>query len=150
MSRLTSEEIHLIGQARAVLERSFHPEIHQVAAAARTADGRVFVGLHLGSRRINICAESSAFANAEIAEAGPVRSMVAVCKDDTGRVVVTNPCGVCRELMQQYAPDAQVIIDDGGRLRSVPAASLMPTPWRFPRETDWTVEDPEAQGEQRR
>lgn len=144
MHELNEDEVALYRCARRVLEGSFHPEIHQVAAAARTADGEIYVGLHIGSRRINVCAESSAFANAEIANAGPVMSMVAVCKDDTGRVVVTNPCGVCRELMQQYAPDARVIVDDGGRVRSVPSASLIPTPWRFPRENAWAVEDPTA------
>ncbi|ABL83688.1 MULTISPECIES: cytidine deaminase [unclassified Nocardioides] len=147
MRQLTREEVELFHRAREVLEGSFHPEIHQVAAAARTGDGQVFVGLHIGSRRINVCAESSAFANVEIANAGPVLSMVAVCKDEAGRVVVTNPCGVCRELMQQYAPDAQVIVDHGGEVRSVPSASLIPTPWRFPHETAWTVEEP-SEGEE--
>lgn len=144
MNQLNDDEVDLFHRASDVLESAFHPELHQVAAAARTADGEVFLGLHIGSRRINVCAESSAFANAEMAGAGPVVSMVAVCKDETGRIVVTNPCGVCRELMQQYAPDAQVIVDASGQVRSVPSTSLIPTPWRFPRENEWTVEEPAA------
>lgn len=149
MNQLDHDDVELFRRASDVLESAFHPEQHQVAAAARTADGEVFVGLHLGSRRVNVCAESSAFANAEIAGAGPVVSIVAVCKDDEGRTVVTNPCGVCRELMQQYAPDAHVLVDAGGQVRSVPSASLLPTPWRFPRENEWTVAEP-ATGEEGR
>ena len=148
MNELNHDEVELFRRASDVLESAFHPELHQVAAAARTADGQVFVGLHIGSRRINVCAESSAFANAEIAGAGPVVSMVAVCKDEAGRIVVTNPCGVCRELMQQYAPDAYVIVDASGHVRSVPSAALIPNPWQFPRENEWTVEDP-ATGKER-
>lgn len=147
MDKLTQGEVDLFARARDVLESAYDAEIHQVAAAARTRDGEVFVGLHIGSRRINVCAESSAFANAEMANAGPIVSMVAVCKDDSGRVVVTNPCGVCRELMQQYAPDARVVVEDGGHVHSVPSASLIPVPWRFPRENAWTVEEPTAGGQ---
>lgn len=144
MNDLSRDDVQLFHRASDVLAKAFHPELHQVAAAARTVDGQVFVGLHIGSRRVNVCAESSAFANAEIAGAGPVVSMVAVCKDEAGRTIVTNPCGVCRELMQQYAPDAQVIVDAGGHVRLVPSASLIPNPWRFPRENEWTVEEPAA------
>ena len=147
MLPLSHAEVELFRRASDVLDHAFHPELHQVAAAARAADGEIFVGLHIGSRRVNVCAESSAFANVELARAGPVVSMVAVCKDETGQIVVTNPCGVCRELMQQYAPDARVIVDAGGQVRSVPSASLIPTPWRFPHENTWTVEEP-AEGEE--
>jgi cytidine deaminase len=138
----SAAEAELFDAARTLLEARHHPEIHQVAAAARAADGNVYLGLHLGSRRINVCAESSAIANAEMAGAGPIVAMVAVCANDDGQIIVTNPCGVCRELLQTYESDAQVMVDAQGTVGMVPASSLLPLPWMFPGENTWTPNDP--------
>lgn len=135
-------EVDLFQQARALLDQRHHPELHQVAAAVRATDGTVHLGLHIGSRRINVCAESSAIANAEMAGSGPITSMVAVCKNPDGTVVVTNPCGVCRELMGTYAQLADVMVDDRGSVVMVPATELMPHRWMFPHENEWIPDDP--------
>lgn len=139
---LTQQDIELFEAAKNQLERSYHPERHQVAAALRTADGSVYLGLHIGSRRVNVCAESSAIANAQMAGDEEVVTIVAVCKEDSGRVIVTNPCGVCRELLGQYGATAEVLVDLAGTVSKVDAADLLPNPWMFPRETDWSIEDP--------
>lgn len=140
---LGADDVALFQRARDVLARHFHPTDHQVAAAVRTTSGAVFVGLHLGSRRVNVCAEASAIANAVMSSDGArIASVVAVCKDLSGRIVVTNPCGVCRELMTNYASDATVIVDVRGRVEAVPAAHLLPEPWLTAPEVPWTVEEP--------
>ncbi|UOY03347.1 hypothetical protein [Blastococcus sp. PRF04-17] len=139
---LDADDLALFEQARELLTRAHHPERHQVAAALRSASGRTYLGLHIGSRRVNVCAESSAIANAQMAGDEGIATIVAVCKDDAGRVVVTNPCGVCRELMGTYGRSADVLVDLGGAVRKVRAADLLPTPWQFPRENDWSVQDP--------
>lgn len=141
-SELTPQDVQLYERARDLLESVHHPVIHQVAAALRTRAGGIYQGIHLGSRRINVCAESSAIANAEMAHDPGIDTIVAVCKDEAGRVVVTNPCGVCRELMTTYGADANVIVDIRGQVRKVPASALMPNPWMFPNENEWSVEDP--------
>lgn len=135
-------DIELFEAARDLLRSRHNPEIHQVAAAVRAANGEVFLGLHIGSRRINVCAESTAIANATIGGAGAITTMVAVCQNKLGEIVVTNPCGVCRELMGTYALDADIMIDDRGSVRMVSAADLLPTRWMFPHENDWTPNDP--------
>lgn len=142
--RLNKQDIELFNVAKDQLERTYHPERHQVAAAVRTASGAVHRGLHIGSRRVNVCAESSAIAQAQMAGDGQVRTIVAVCKDEGGRVVVTNPCGVCRELLAEYGPAAEVIVDLAGAVRKVDASALLPNPWMFPRENTWSIEDPTA------
>lgn len=139
---LTPDDVALFRQARETLDCCHDPVLHQVAAALRTRDGHTFTGLHMGSRRLNVCAESSAIANAEMARAGDIVTIVAVCKDETGRTVVTNPCGLCRELMGQYGPQADVIVDLHGEVTRVPARSLLPLPWNFPHENAWTVDEP--------
>lgn len=142
---LTSDDVELFDHARKLLESTFDPAIHQVAAALRTSTGAIYLGVHLGSRRINVCAESSAIANATMAQDLDIKTMVAVCKDESGRVVVTNPCGVCRELMSTYGPRAEVIVDVQGQVVKVSAPELMPNPWMFPHENQWSLGDPKAQ-----
>ena len=139
---LTADDVALYESARDMLERVHDPVIHQVASALRTKSGRVYLGVHLGSRRINVCAESAAIANAEMALDHGIDTIVAVCKDQAGRVVVTNPCGVCREMLTTYGPEATVIVDIEGRVRKVPGTALMPNPWMFPEENSWSVDDP--------
>lgn len=142
---LTSDDVELFDHARNLLESTFDPVIHQVAAALRTSTGAIYLGVHLGSRRINVCAESSAIANATMAQDLDIKTMVAVCKDESGRVVVTNPCGVCRELMSTYGPRTEVIVDVQGQVVKVSAPELMPNPWMFPHENQWSLDDPKAQ-----
>ncbi len=145
---LTSADVRLFEEAKAQLEASFHQDRHVVAAALRTVNGAVHRGLHLGSRRVNVCAESSAMANAAMTGDEFVETIVAVCRDVRGRVIVTNPCGLCRELLGQYGPNAHVIVDLAGEVRKVPASALLPNPWMFPHETAWTVEEPSQQAQE--
>lgn len=147
LRNLTPDDVELFDRARKLLELTFDPVIHQVAAALRTSTGAIYMGVHLGSRRINVCAESSAIANATMAQDLDIRTIVAVCKDESGRVVVTNPCGVCRELMSTYGPRTEVIVDIQGQVLKVSAPELMPNPWMFPHENQWTLNDPKAQEE---
>lgn len=137
-----ADAIALFEEARGLLQERHDPVIHQVAAVVRAENGVTYRGLHLGSRRINVCAESSAMANAVMAGAGSIIAIVAVCRNDGGDIVVTNPCGVCRELMGTYAPDAEVMIDDRGTVTMVGADDLLPSRWMFPHENDWTPDDP--------
>lgn len=140
---LSEADWELLDRAKSLLQRTHHPVIHQVAAVMRSESGNFYEGIHLGSRRINVCAESSAIANAEMAADGQIDTMVAVCMSDSGEVVVTNPCGVCRELMTTYGTQANVIIDVQGTIMKVRAQELMPNPWMFPHENDWLANYPQ-------
>ncbi len=142
---LSSADVALFDRARAVLLATHHPVQHQVSAALRGTDGSVHVGVHVGSRRVNVCAESSAIANATLAGTSSITTIVAVCMDEAGRVIVTNPCGLCRELLGTYGQEAMVLIDFHGAVRKIRARDLMPNPWLFPHESGWKVEEPEAE-----
>ena len=54
---LDDRDRELIDAASDVLRRNFEVGRHHVGAAIRTRGGKVFTGVHVGSRRINICAE---------------------------------------------------------------------------------------------
>jgi len=139
---LTEKDVELFERAKTLLDRVYDPVIHQVASVLRADSGQIYEGIHLGSRRINVCAESSAVANSLMAGEKSIDTIVAVCKADNGQVVVTNPCGVCRELMTMYGEDTQVIVDIRGDVKKISAASLLPNPWMFPHENDWLANNP--------
>ncbi|MGP7815237.1 hypothetical protein [Glutamicibacter soli] len=144
IEELNHSDIELFDKVKELLLARHDPVKHVVAAGVRTVSGEIYLGLHLGSRRVNVCAESSAIANAEMAEDHQIATMVALCLSDDGRAIVTNPCGVCRELMGTYCLESKVVIDYNGAVRKVPAPDLMPQRWLFPHENNWIVEDPIA------
>lgn len=104
---------------------------HEVATALRTPDGRVFTGVHVeGScRRSSICAEGVALGTARAGTRGAlqVASVVSVQVKPAGQFRVIAPCGVCRELISDYCPDATVWISTSdGDVVAVPALDLLP------------------------
>lgn len=144
--QLTDADIDLYAAARDLLLASHHPENHRVAAAMRGESGTVYLGLHIGSKRINVCAESSALANARIAQETAIHSAVAVSMDENGQPQVTNPCGVCRELLRTYAAGTSILVDSAGRVGTVSIEALLPYPWMRATETDWATQPPKVPG----
>jgi cytidine deaminase len=140
---LDGADIELYEAAAALLLSAHHEDNHRVAAAMRGASGRIYLGLHLGSKRVNICAESSAVANARIAQERSIDSAVAVCMNGSGQPQVTNPCGVCRELMRTYGTGLSVLVDAGGKVGKVGLDELLPLPWMRAAENDWDLEPPQ-------
>lgn len=117
MSPLSPDDHALVDAARAAITARYRPDWHVVGAALRTRAGRVFTGVHLEANvgRIAVCAEAVALGRAAT-EAGDtdVDTIVAVrhpepdAADQTVRVVA--PCGMCRELIGDYAPNARVLV----------------------------------------
>lgn len=110
----------------------------------RGESGAIYFGLHVGSKRINVCAESSALANARMAQEAAIVSVVAVSMDAGGQPQVTNPCGVCRELLRTYGAEASVLVDAEGEVGIVGIKDLLPYPWMRAAETEWTTRPPGA------
>ena len=124
---LTPEDRELLRTAREALRAGFSKRRHGVAAAVRTGSGAVYVGLNVDGIH-GPCAEHVAIGAAMTAGDRQLVSMVAVAK--RGRTYpVLSPCGNCRQLLLDYAPDASVIAryPDGRVVRltveeSLPAA----------------------------
>lgn len=145
---LAAADVELYEAARDLLLYAHHSENHKVAAAMRGASGAVYLGLHIGSKRLNVCAESSALANARIAQEAAVQSTVAVSMDEHGMPQVTNPCGICRELLRSYGSDTKVLVDAEGRVGIVGIGDLLPYPWLRATETEWVSGPPVAANRQ--
>ncbi len=114
----------LLEFTRELAKNRFRQGAHHVFAAIRTRSGAVFPGVHLEATvgRIAVCAEAIALGNAAIAGDTAVEAVVAVNRNGD----VVSPCGMCRELILDYAPAAEVIILDPAGLERVPLASLLP------------------------
>lgn len=132
-STMPDEDVELLRTAEELLDRVWADGRHEVAAALRLADGSVHTGVHLeGScRRSSICAEGVAMGAARTARAaGPltIAAVVSVQIKPAGRFRIIAPCGVCRELLSDYSPDARVWLtrpDDDG-VDACAALDLLP------------------------
>jgi len=127
--RLDSEDQALIEAARDALRRNYHPTRHTVGAAVLCPSGRVYIGINIEACGYGPCAEpiaiGAAFTNGE----REISEIVAVCKKDDGYPVLS-PCGNCRQLLVDYAPDAMVIFDGGGKAVKTRARNLLPGAYR--------------------
>ena len=127
---LSEPQRELDATALALLRDCAVPGRHEVAAALRTVSGAVQCGLHVESSigRASICAEGAAIAAAAAAGDTAIETIVAVLDTGDGWRVVT-PCGLCRELISDYSPDATVIDYDASLdepVRPVPVMELLP------------------------
>ncbi|ROO89122.1 cytidine deaminase [Actinocorallia herbida] len=102
----------LLATATRLLAEAHTPGRHEVAAAMRGADGRIHTGVHVegSARRTSICAEGIALGSAITAGARDITTIVAVHYKPADRLRVIAPCGVCRDLMFDYCPDAHVYV----------------------------------------
>ena len=130
---LSDDDHALIAAANAVLERYSRPFWHTVAAALRGRDGRIWTGIHIGATvgRLSVCAEAVALGRAILDGATDIATAVAVRhpKDDEHdrTLAVVAPCGACREMLLDHAPDAWIILPGEQKF---PVRALLPAPYR--------------------
>jgi cytidine deaminase len=127
---LSGADRELVATALELLRERAEPGRHEVAAALRTKSGAVHRGLHVESSigRASICAEGVAIGAASASGDTEIDTIVAVLDTGDGWRVVT-PCGLCRELISDYAPEATVIDYDATRdepVKPVPVMELLP------------------------
>lgn len=139
---LSAADVELYEAARRLLLTAHHSDNHRVAAAMRGGSGAIYLGLHIGSKRVNVCAESSALANARMAQETSIHSVVAVSMDGQGQPQVTNPCGLCRELLRTYGSETSVLVDAEGAVGKIRIKELLPFPWMRAAETEWNTVPP--------
>jgi cytidine deaminase len=125
---LRPDDEALVRRAIELLDAAFVPGRHEVAAAVRMRSGAVHVGMHVESSigRASICAEGVAIGTAVGHGDREIDTCVAVLRTEGGGWRVVTPCGLCRELISDYGPDAQVIDYAAGHVAKVPVATLLP------------------------
>jgi cytidine deaminase len=115
----------LIQAARDLIDARYVEGRHQIGAALRTRSGALHVGVHVEANcgRITLCGEAVAIGAAATAGDTDIVQIVAVT--ESGDIVP--PCGMCRELISDYAPAALVVLDDGRGPHAVPVLDLLPS-----------------------
>lgn len=119
------EAERLIEAAREVRARSYSPYSgFAVGAALLDSDGRVHTGTNVenASYGLTTCAERSAVSRA-VAEGS--RGFVAVAiVGPSGEP--TMPCGSCRQILFEFAPDIEVIVEGSEAPDGRPLRDLLP------------------------
>jgi cytidine deaminase len=119
----------LVTAARGARERAYAPySKYKVGAAILTKAGSVFTGTNVenASYGATICAERSAIAQMIAAgERDPIACAVA-----TGGPRAGSPCGICRQVLREFARDMPIalVAEQAGRLtrRDTTLAKLLP------------------------
>lgn len=113
---------------RAAVTASQHAYIpysgYAVGAALLAADGTCYTGCNIENAAFpaTICAERTALVKA-VSEGQRAFTALAVVTRDGG-----SPCGVCRQMLYEFAPDLQVIIADldGNIHTTISLSDLLP------------------------
>jgi cytidine deaminase len=110
MPPLNLVDRELIEKARNIIFKRFKEDYHHVGAALRTKSGKIFSAVHLEAYvgRVAVCAEAIAIGMATADGDTEIETIVAV--DRQG--LIMSPCGMCRELISDYAPDCRVILTE--------------------------------------
>jgi cytidine deaminase len=121
---ITQSDLELYEIARSATTRAYAPySKFAVGAALRTVDGTVFGGVNVenSSFGLTICAERNAvFA----AVASGARDFEAIAvHGDAGSLP---PCGACRQVLAEFAPQLRVIWRRGGSPAVSSLADLLP------------------------
>ncbi len=127
---LRASDAALVAVARSLILARFEPHRHVVGCALRTRAGRVHAGVHLECRvgRVAVCVEAVAIGRAATEGDGhEIETIVAVyCTAAEVEPEVVAPCGMCREMISDYAPAARVIVPGANGPRVVRASRLLP------------------------
>ena len=97
-----------------------------VGAAVLSEHGQVFTGVCVDTPSWGLCAERSALAAMITAGEYRFQQIVAVWRDDKGKLFVLPPCGICRDFMRNIDErnlDSTVVL---GRNRSAKLKNLIP------------------------
>ncbi|MGE3311725.1 MAG: cytidine deaminase [Limisphaerales bacterium] len=135
---MTRREKHLlIAEALAARENAAAAfSRFAVGAALLARDGSVHRGANVESVSYGLtcCAERVALFRALTEGHRLFRAMAVVARHDGGVM----PCGACRQLLMEYAPDARILVADAARpeaIREFAIADLLPGAFdRFTRE----------------
>jgi cytidine deaminase len=128
---LSADDRALIEAARTLIRERYIENRHHIAAALRTKSGKVHTGLHLDTYvgRASVCAEAVAVGAAMAVGDRDIAVIVSVRhprpREANQTIQVVSPCGICREMLADFAPECRVIVPkDGGLIRIAPLELL--------------------------
>ncbi len=123
----------LIGLAKSVADKSYakYSNFH-VGVAVLDENGEVYTGCNVEniSYGLTCCAERVALFKAVSEGAGKIVGMALFSPDLATRI---SPCGACRQVMAELAPQATVLMaDKDGDFIEKTVSELLPLGFKFP------------------
>lgn len=131
--KCTDEE--LLEEARLARKMAYTPYSHfQVGAALLGKNGRVYRGCNIENAAYTPtnCAERTAVFKAVSEGVREFEAIAVVGGPEGGSLCDTTPCGVCRQVLSEFAPpELRVILqDDAGGIRRLTLGDLLPLSFR--------------------
>jgi cytidine deaminase len=133
---ITAADQSLIDAAKSLIEQRYTENRHHIASAVRGASGRVYTGLHLDTYvgRASVCAEAVALGQAMAGGELAIEAIVSVRhprpREQHQDCKVVSPCGICREMLTDFAAGAAVILlRDDAHVR-IPVEELLPAKYK--------------------
>ena len=123
--KIGQDDRELIQAASEVLERNYRDQRHTVGAAVLCASGKTYAGVNVDSCGYGPCAEPIAIGRAISDGERAMKRIVAVGGARNPHTVMS-PCGNCRQLIFDYAPDCWVILTHKGKIMKIKAQELIP------------------------
>ena len=136
MNALSPDDRALTQAAMEFIRTRYIENRHHIGAAIRGGSGRIYLGLHLDTYvgRCSVCAEAVALGSALSAGETVIDSVVSVRhprpRERHAQPKVVSPCGICREMLTDFAPGAGIIMSRAGGLRRIAVAELLPDKYR--------------------
>ncbi|MHA1941638.1 MAG: cytidine deaminase [Candidatus Hodarchaeales archaeon] len=124
--QIDSTDQKLIEAAKEVLQKNYHPIRHSVGAAVLCSSGKIYTGINIEACGYGPCAEPIAIGAAFTSGEREILTVVAVSKDGD-EYTVLSPCGNCRQLLMDYAPDAMIIIRYEATVLKTKVQNLLPS-----------------------
>src|SRR2546422_9271759 len=121
------DKAELLTRARAAMEMAVAPSSKfRVGAALLCDDGSVFTGCNIESPTyLGICAERVALFKA-LSEGRRGFTAIAIAGEANGGCP---PCGACRQILWEFAPSLEVLLEDGrGGVFQRPVTGHLPPP----------------------
>lgn len=115
----------LLKMAYEVAEKAYAPySKFKVGAALLTEEGKVFTGCNVECASFGgtNCAERTAVFKA-ISEGYHKYAAIAVVSAGES---FTYPCGICRQVLNEFAPDIDIILDDHGTVKVINLKEMLP------------------------
>jgi len=134
--KLAAGDRELIETAVDLIEARYVENRHHIAAAVRGKSGAIYTGLHLDTYvgRASVCAEAVAVGQAMAAGEAAIEAIVSVRhprpREQHREPQIVSPCGVCREMLNDFASGAAVLLDGPHGPHRLPVEKLLPEKYR--------------------
>ena len=133
---VTDADRALVDAAIELIKLRYLENRHHIAAAVRGKSGKIYSGIHLDTYvgRASVCAEAVALGQAMSAGEKEIDAIVSVRhprpREQHREPQLVSPCGICREMLNDFAPGAAVLLDGGEGIHRRPVEALLPEKYR--------------------